>query len=217
MATKLKLYELPGSPNNVKARLALGYKKLAYDSEMLKLDGYPGDRSKVVAVSGQPLTPVLVHGDTVIFDSAAIIRYLDANFRQTPPLFSSDHQEMAVIEDWELYTKTKLSEPVGMIFGQVMAPKPDRGAFDRACSLMHEATGRIEQQLGKTTCLVRQTPSAADFTAAPFVNLALLPAVDPKESPIGAFFHANLRLGPGRDRTRAWVAKIMAYDPAAAR
>src|SRR5437867_3749373 len=140
MATKLKLYELPGSPNNVKARLALGYKKLAYDSEPLKLDGYPGDRSKIVAVSGQPLTPVLVHGDTVVFDSAAIIRYLDANFRQTPPLFSSDHQEMAVIEDWELYTKTKLSEPVGMSFGQVIAAKPDRAACDRACTPMPQAT-----------------------------------------------------------------------------
>ncbi len=38
-------------------------------------------------ISGQHLTPVIEHGEVVLFDSAAILRYLDAAFRETPPLF----------------------------------------------------------------------------------------------------------------------------------
>ncbi len=112
MSKKLKLYELPPSPNNMKVRIALGYKKLDYERLPLQFDDYPGDRTEIVKVSRQPLTPVLAHGDTVIFDSGAILRYLEANFPEAPTIFSGDIDTMRKIEEWEWMARTQIAKSI---------------------------------------------------------------------------------------------------------
>ena len=87
----LTLYELPPSPNSIKIRLALGLKQIECERKVIN----PMDRATLVEVSGQPLAPVLVDSgperDRVVFDSFAIMRYLDANHRdQGPRLYSAD-------------------------------------------------------------------------------------------------------------------------------
>ena len=86
MSKPLELYQIGGSPNNVRVRIALGFKGLAYDTWDLPMETgqFPFDRSRLVELSGQPRTPVLKHGEVVIFDSGGILRYLEANFRDTP-------------------------------------------------------------------------------------------------------------------------------------
>ena len=96
MSRTLKLYDLTPSPNNIKARCALAYKKLPH--ERILVD--PANREPVVKVSTQPLTPVLLHGDTVVFDSYAILLYLDANFPETPRLYRTDRASLKAIEAW---------------------------------------------------------------------------------------------------------------------
>ena len=71
MSDTIQLYDIAPSPNNMKARIALDYKGLAY--ERIPVD--PEDRSVVIEISRQPLTPVLVHEGRAIWDSAAILRY----------------------------------------------------------------------------------------------------------------------------------------------
>ena len=55
--------------NNIKVRVGLGYKGLDYEFRRIE----PGDREEIVRVSGQHLTPVLAHGETVLFDSARLL------------------------------------------------------------------------------------------------------------------------------------------------
>ena len=78
-------------------------------------------RPRYHEVSGQPLTPVLKHGEQVIFDSASILRYLEANFRDSPQLFSHDYAEMKKIEEWEWFARTDCSRPVGEVFRAAQA------------------------------------------------------------------------------------------------
>ena len=85
MDRKVTLYDLGPSPNNIKVRLALAYTKIPYE----KIPVDPQDREPLVKVSGQPLAPVMLHGETVVYDSYAILRYLDANFPKTPRLYSA--------------------------------------------------------------------------------------------------------------------------------
>ena len=73
--------------NNIKVRLALTYKGLPFEFKTIE----PSDREEVNRVSGQFLTPTMVDGDVVLFDSGAILRYLDANYPETPKLFGSSH------------------------------------------------------------------------------------------------------------------------------
>ena len=121
MSQSLKLYDLTPSPNNIKVRCALAYKKLSY--ERILVD--PANREAVVKVSTQPLTPTLLHGDTVVFDSYAILRYLDANFPETPRLFSTDRPTLKSIEAWELYARTDVGPGISMAFGQLRAETPE--------------------------------------------------------------------------------------------
>ena len=211
MSESLRLYEIPPSPNNIKARIGLGYKNLSYERFPLTLESYPGYRAEVIQVSRQPRTPVLVHGDRAIFDSGAILRYLEANFPDTPPLFSEDFEEMGVIEEWEWFARTRLAEPTGIVFKAAFDPAvhPDTG--EHATALMHELSARIEERLATSEFLVGNRLTVADVTAVPLIHLAMLPeqaAVDP----ITGYFRQHLNLGPGRERTRDWVGRVLQLD-----
>ncbi|MHC5062950.1 MAG: glutathione S-transferase family protein, partial [Planctomycetota bacterium] len=75
MSSKVQVYGFETS-NNMKVRVALGYKGIPYEFKSID----PADRSRIQDLSGQFLTPVLVHGEQVVADSAAILRYLDLAF-----------------------------------------------------------------------------------------------------------------------------------------
>jgi glutathione S-transferase len=212
MTPVIRLHEIPPSPNNTKIRVALGYKKLAYERIPLNIDQYPGDRTEIIKVSRQPLTPVLIHGDHVMFDSASILRYLEANFPDTLPLFSGDWETMRAIEEWERMGRYKFSDPVSIIFDQASRPEKDPDACRGASELMHDLSGPVESQLAQTPYLITDRLTAADITVAAYVFLSILPAKAAEASPIVRFFRENLTLGDDRKRTREWVMKVMAHD-----
>ena len=192
----------------MKVRIALQYKGIPFT----KVPVNPQDRSEVVKVSGQPLTPVLVHGATVVYDSAAILRYLDANFRSTPALFSADYEEMKKIEEWETWGRTAVPEPVGTIFNQFFSPEKDAAKIAEASRKLHDLTAKTEEKLSKDSWLVGDRMTAADVTAAPFIYYGMARPVEGPFKELSEFFVKSLKLGEGRDRTRAWVQKVMAYD-----
>jgi glutathione S-transferase len=94
----LQLYRFRYSTNVDRVALALALKGL--EAESVWVD--PADRSPVEQVSGQPLVPVLVDGDTVIADSTAIVEHLDAKWPESP-LFPDDPARAAgvrIFVDW---------------------------------------------------------------------------------------------------------------------
>ncbi len=211
MTEAVRLHELPPSPNNIKVRLGLAYKGIAYESCPIAIDD--SGRSKLVELSGQPLSPVLEHGDRVVFDSSAILRYLDANFRSGPGLFAETRERVHEIEGWESYARKDLGEPVGMTFGQAFAPEADPAVLERASQMLGAATARVEERLKSSQWLVGDSMTAADVIAAPCVLYGMLPRSWVETFPFTAFFMENLKLGESRERTRDWVARCMALDP----
>ncbi len=209
----LRLHELTSSPNSVKVRVALGYKGLDYERLPVELESFPGDRSPLVKLSRQPRTPILEHGKTVLFDSGAILRYLEANFRDAPPIFLDDYAAHAEIETWELFSRTQLGEAIGMIFGQAFSPEQDPGAIAKANELLNERTGALEDRLSGRDFLVGDHLTAADIVVACPLYLADLTDENAQAHPIATFFQKNLRLGEGREQTQAWVRKVLANDP----
>lgn len=204
----LTLYDLGPSPNNIKVRLALGYKALPYE----KVPVNPEDRSRLVEISGQPLTPVLVHGDRVLFDSSAILRYLDANFRETPRLFSSDYDRIKEIEGWELWHRTELTKPIGIVFEQYFAQGTDPAAIEQAGALLATCAGQLAEALAATGYLVGDGVTAADLICAPFALYGMVDERMAGASPIAAHFRAHLRMPEEHAAVRDWVGRIMAYD-----
>jgi len=207
-AKEIVLFDLAASPNNMKARIALNFKGLPFR----KIPVDPMNRTPIVEASGQPLTPVMLHGDTVVYDSRAILRYLDTNFRDTPPLFSSDKDTMSEIERLEKFARSALSEGVGIVFAQALSGDPDLDACRNASDMLHERSAMLEERLQDSDWLIDDRMTAADVTAAPIVFLGMLPPEISRTSPIAKFFFENFELGERRERTRAWTLRVMAYD-----
>ena len=203
----LRLHQLPPSPNNLRVRLALAIKGLEYENCVVP---FTSDRSELVELSTQPLTPVLEHDGRVLFDSSAILRYLEANFPDTHRLFSAEREAMREIEEWEYFSRLDLTRPVGMLFDQAFADEQDADVIEHANELMRAGTERIEDALEGREFLVGEAVSAADLFAAPIVSTTQMSA----DSPVAVvqFFAKNLRLGPNRERTQAWLGRVLAYD-----
>ncbi len=166
MTASLRVHGFETS-NNIKVRIALGYKALEYSFHAVD----PADRGGVVALSGQHLTPVLEHGGTVLFDSAAILRYLDANFPETPKLFGGGRDEQWAIEGWEFFARTELAAPMlSIIHRRVAGQSISDELRESAGADFDAALGRLEERLGRgekeRAWLVGDALTAADISAA---------------------------------------------------
>ncbi len=204
----LTLYQLPISPNNVKIRVALGIKGLS--AELVNFD-LGGDRSAVIEATGQPLTPAISHDGTVLFGSGAILRYLDANFRdQGPRLFSETQEGMREIEDWEHWANKVYSQSTILIAQQFFSGQDDPEGTQKANELLVQNAPRIEEALAKNGFLLGDAPTAADCTLFPWANYT---ALDPAtaQGP-AALFAGKLQLPAEFPKTHAWIERMRSFD-----
>ena len=207
--SQFTLLTLPASPNNVKVRLALKLKGLSYDAKEFAFD----DREEVVAKSGQPLTPVLLHGDTVVYDSFGILRYLDANWPE-PRLFSESREGQQAIQAWERFAVAEVGASLGPLIGSFLSGTDDPEVNASVQAAFEKLPTRVEEALADGPYLGGEAPNAADLTVAPFFHFA---ATDPKEFPDGSpgrFAAERCDLKDEYPRTRAWVGRVMAIDAA---
>lgn len=206
MTSSVTLYALPASPNTMKVRAALAYKKIPHQ----RIDIDPTKRDEIVKISGQPLTPVLKHGDAVVYDSYGILRYLDANWRGTPALYSPDRATMKAIETWELFARTDVGPAISTMFGQIREAQPDLGKIRGANEMMNKAAGRVEETLAKSEWLVGATPTAADFTVAMPLYYGVVAAVGPEATPVAGLFARHLKI-ENAPKTTGWIRRVMEW------
>lgn len=180
--------------NNIKVRVALGYKDIPYTFKAID----PADRTEILRISGQHLTPVMVHGDRVLFDSGAIIRYLEANFRGRPSLFGTSKIEQWKIEDMELFARHTLALPMMEVVHHKMGGGTVDAAMQDRCKRDYvAATETVARKLAGRQWLVGESMSVADVTAAaviyrvrqakPFDPPAPIPQVQAWEDRVLAF------------------------------
>lgn len=148
--------------NNIKVRIALGYKGIPYEFKSID----PKERDEIVRLSGQYLTPVLVHDGRVLFDSAAILRYLDANFPATPKLFGDAYLEQWEIEGWERFGRSELAAPMmTLIQTRIAGGEVDQAMKDSCQASFEEVTQKLAAALsGGRDWLVGERMTAADIT-----------------------------------------------------
>jgi len=194
MASEIVVHGFETS-NNMKVRVALGYKGIPYEFRAVN----PRERTDLVKISGQFLTPVLVHGDRVVFDSAAILRYLDVAFRDTPRLFGTSHEQQWEIEDWELFARAELAGPMMTVVHRRAYEKPvDDAMLARCTTTFDEACAKLAGGLDGSEWLVGDSMTAADITTAAVLHRIRTSELFPL--PQAAEAH-----GP-------WIDKVMAYD-----
>ena len=76
----LTLYWGSGSPYSWRVLLALEHKKLAYDSHLLHFDKQEHQSPQMLKLNPRGRLPVLKDGDYVVFESVAVMYYLERKY-----------------------------------------------------------------------------------------------------------------------------------------
>lgn len=205
--TQLKLLTLPPSPHNTKVRLALKLKGLEFEAIHVDFQ----ERSEVVKISGQPLTPVLLDGEKVVYDSFGILRYLDANWPE-PRLFSETPEGQREIEAWERFAVVDLGSALGLVAGQVFSGQVDDEATTEAQALFRDLPQKVEDALENSPYLMGEQPNAADLTVVPFLKYVAAPSTEFPEGTPTRFVSERLQLDARFTKTRAWIERVLALD-----
>ncbi|HVM98437.1 MAG TPA: glutathione S-transferase family protein, partial [Candidatus Acidoferrales bacterium] len=92
--SRMKFYAHPFSNNSMRAQLSLDEKRLDY--EYVKVDLFKGEHKKpeFLAINPRGQVPALVDGDIRLYESVAIVHYLEHRYPQ-PSLLPGEPKEMA--------------------------------------------------------------------------------------------------------------------------
>jgi glutathione S-transferase len=170
----IDLYWGSGSPYAWRVMLALEYKRLAYTSHLLQFSKQEHKSPQMLAMNFRGRVPVLKDGDYVVFESLAVLYYLDQKYPD-PPLFGRSPEEagviMRVICEYQAYTEQHLMKIVDAYFTRPQSVKHDELA-DSMHVVASEARS-IEARLAKSDWVVGETVSAADLVIFPGLQVLL--------------------------------------------
>lgn len=185
----IEVYWGSGSPYSWRVLLALEYKRLAYTGHQLQFSRQEHKSPQILALNFRGRVPILRDGDYVVFESLAVLYYLDLKYPD-PPIFGHSPEEagviMRVICEYQSYAEPQLKQ----IFEALSQPN-ERKTDDSATEVMHRVAGEartIEQRLAHSDWVVGESFSAADMVIYPDIRLLLRFLQRPKAHELAARF-----------------------------
>ena len=205
MAGSLRVHRVPFSTNVERIALACGIKGV----EVEWVDHDPGDRSALIALSGQELVPVAEFGTDVVSDSPVILERLELEFPE-PRLYPRDAAELALVQIFIEWFNEVWKGPPNALDDAYPSPHPAEGPL-----LLRIAawTDRIDDRLAKAPYLFGEEVGVADVVAYPFLRYAVDPPHAADEQPFHRILHEVLSPGEhfGIDR---WIDRMAALPQA---
>jgi glutathione S-transferase len=168
----LKLHYLSGSPYAWRVWLALEHKRIPYELKAMSFDAGDFKRPEFLALNPRHRVPVIVDDGFALYESAAIVEYLEDRQPGEPRLFSADPHERAVqrrmVREADQYFATALE----LLVDAVLFTPPERWSDERIAA----AYADIRRELALWETLIAGdflagALSAADFTLFPEVAL----------------------------------------------
>jgi glutathione S-transferase len=205
-----RLLEFRRSPNSVKVRIALEVKQLENETQEM----FSADRDPIVEAGGWPLTPILLDGQVRMRDSAAILHYLEANYRDRPSLTPGSRDEILSAEA----LLANLSPPVRRAQWSVepeMRTPPeerDQARIAKARRALVESLGRLEERLSRRRWLVGESMSMYDVILGCTLIAIRPPPEFVEESVIYRFYQEHMGIESERPRVTEWVGRVLAHD-----
>jgi glutathione S-transferase len=202
----ITLYWGSGSPFSWRVMLALQYKNLPYDSQLLHFDKQEHQSPHMLKLNPRGRVPVLKDGDYVVFESVAILYYLDLKYPQ-PPIFGLSPEEagviMRVICEFQAYAEPSLQRIVEAIFADKVAEDID--ALTDAMHAVAREARTIEGRLSKEQWIVGASFTALDMVIFPWIQLLRRALNKPAAAELGARFLPMERNYPALAR---WIERI---------
>ena len=214
----MDLYWGSGSAYCWRVLLALEHKRLEYRSHLLKFDQQEHKAPQMLAMNPRGQLPVLRDGDYVVFESVAILYYLDLNYPE-PAIFGRSPEEsgviMRVICEYQAYAEPSLMQIVSnMLYRR--EPTLGEGMAEAMSEAMHRVASEartIERRLAQSDWVVGESFSAADMVIYPDIRLLLRALAQPGAHELAARF---LPVDINYPALGRWLGRVAAIAPTAA-
>jgi len=202
----LEVYWASGSPFAWRVLLALEAKRLPYQSRLLAFSKGEHKSPEYLTLNPRGRVPTLKDGDFVLFESLAIMVYLDREYPERP-IFGNTSRETGTI--WRLVSEniSYVCDPIQ----KVVAPLFVGGASEKeseiraAATTVHGELERLDGVVAKSLWLAGAAISAADIVVFPWIPSLLRAAAKEDARPLDLGF---LPFDARYPHLAAWVARI---------
>ena len=180
---------------------------------------YSADREPIVRAGGWPLVPILLDGAIRMRDSAAILHYLEANYRDAPSLTPDSRDEILAAEVVLANATPDIRRAQWSVQPEIQKDPGERNAERIATArvALVDSLARLDARLAGREWLVGDSMSMYDV----ILGCNLIPARPPRAfvetSAIYRFFDEHMRVDAERPNVAAWVDRVLAHDTGASR
>jgi glutathione S-transferase len=168
------VHGVPGSPFMRAVQMGLEEKRVPYRVQAMG----PRESKGEAYLKKHPFgrVPLFEHGDFTLYETQAILRYIDAEFPE-PPLQPSDHRlaarmnQIIGINDWYFFPKAAAI----VVFQRIVGPAllgmaTDEAAIEAAMPMARTCIAELDQLLGMQLFLAGNGVSIADLILGPQVD-----------------------------------------------
>ncbi len=208
----LELFWGSGSPYSWRALLTLEHKGLEYTSHIIQFSKGDHKAPSYLAMNPRGKVPVLKDGDFTLYESLAIMHYIDAKYPERPLFGTTPEQKGLInrlISEFSAYAARPTMDVVlPLFFGAAGKEDAIRAGMDT----VHGELKRWESILEDSDWLAGATLTAADIVLFPSLQSLMRAAGKDAAAPL------QLGLLPLKDNypaLAAWCARIEAlpyYD-----
>jgi len=170
----LTFYYASGSPYAWRVWLALEHKGIAYELKLLSFDAGDLKRPEFVALNPRQKVPVIVDEGFALYESAAIVEYLEDKRPGEPRLFSADLRQRALQRRMVREADQYFAAAMERLVESVLFTPPERWSEEQIAA----ARAGVAKELASWEPAfageyLAGALSAIDFTLYPYVALVL--------------------------------------------
>ena len=212
----LEIFWGSGSGPAWRVLLALAVKKVPYESRLLSFSKREHKSPEFLALNPRGKVPALRDGAYAVYESLAILTYLDRK-HPAPPLFGASAEDaatiMRIVMEHECYGAPAMgavSRPI--LFGKLDEDRANVSVVTAALPILKEELARLEKELAPGPCLAGSALSAADLFVYPTLKSLERAFGKPSASLVE---HGLAPLAATFPKLAAWAARIEAlpgYD-----
>ncbi|BBL77114.1 glutathione S-transferase family protein [Methylomagnum ishizawai] len=170
----LEFYYLSGSPFAWKVWLALEHKRIPYTLRLMSVDAGDLKTPAYRAINPHGKVPAIVHDGFVLYESSAIVEYLEEAFPQSgPPLWPADPQLRAVGRRLAAEAEGFLYPPIRQVFEQLVLRQdgpPDEAVLAKARAIAGKKMALLAESL-RGPFFLGDLPTLADYAVYPLTAL----------------------------------------------
>lgn len=204
----LQVYWGSGSPFAWTVLLALEFKGLSYDSHVLQMSKKEHKSEAMLKLNPRGKIPVLKDGETAVYETPAILHYLEKKYPQKPYFGTTPEQTARIVQrisEVQSYLQKPLMDTIRpILFNQVAGKEDD---MRKKAGFVHEEMQVFEGVLGKNSFLAGAEISAADFVFYPLMALFVRGLEKPEAKP---FEFGFLPLQNRYPHIQEWMKRIEA-------